>query len=142
MHCNIAGLSIIKECEGLSLKSYLCPANVLTIGYGHTGKDVVPNLTIGEEKAEDLLHCDLRASETAIEKAVTVPLTENQFSALCSLVFNIGVGNFKNSTLLKMLNAGNYAAAADEFLRWDKSNGKPLAGLTKRRRQEQALFNT
>lgn len=138
--CNEAGKDIIRQSEGLRLKAYLCPAGKLTIGYGHTGPDVKTGMTITEEDANTLLSQDLVAAEKAIGGAVSVTITDNQFSALVSFVFNLGAGNFCGSTLLKKLNANDVFGAADEFLRWNKVNGQVLAGLTRRREAERTLF--
>ncbi|SEH24669.1 lysozyme [Magnetospirillum fulvum] len=138
--CNEAGKDIIRQCEGLRLKAYLCPAGKLTIGYGHTGPDVKTGMTITEEDANTLLSRDLVAAEKAIAGVVSVTITDNQFSALVSFVFNLGAGNFYGSTLLKKLNANDIFGAADEFPRWNKVNGQVLAGLTRRREAERTLF--
>jgi len=138
--CNEAGKDIIRQSEGLRLTAYLCPAGKLTIGYGHTGPDVKTGMTITEDQANALLSQDLVTAEKAISGAVSVTITDNQFSALVSFVFNLGAGNFLGSTLLKKLNANDIFGAADEFPRWNKVNGKVLAGLTRRREAEKALF--
>lgn len=131
---------IIKQSEGLRLEAYLCPADVWTIGYGHTGKDVVEGMKITGGEAEKLLEGDLEKFEKDILKMVKVGLTQNQFDALVSFTYNVGGGALKTSTLLKKLNAGDYMGAADEFLKWTKAGGKELPGLVKRRRTERALF--
>ena len=133
------GLDLIKRFEGLYLRSYKCPADVWTIGYGHT-KNVNGNQIITSEQAEQLLRSDLRVFERVVSDAVTVPLNQNQFDALVSLAFNIGGSNFGSSTLLRMLNAANYAGAADQFLRWNRAGDRVLDGLTRRRQDERALF--
>lgn len=138
--CNEAGKDIIREFEGLRLKAYLCPAGKWTIGYGHTGSEVKAGMTISEDKANALLANDLTTAEAVITKEVTVPISDNQFSALVSFVFNLGAGNFSRSTLLKKLNASDIAGAAAEFPRWNKVGGKALDGLTRRRDAERALF--
>lgn len=140
MRCNEAGLTLIKRYEGLSLTAYRCPAGVLTVGYGSTGPHVKEGMTVTPGQADALLRKDVRAAEEAVTRMVSIPLTENQFSALVSLVFNIGAGNFRDSTLRARLNAKRYFDAADEFPRWNKAGGRPLAGLTKRREEERALF--
>lgn len=137
---NEAGLAILMAAEGLRLAAYYCPAGKLTVGYGHTGPDVSEGMTITEAEAQKLLEADLEWAGRTVEKEVTVPLNDNQFSALASLVYNIGPGAFAKSTLLRVLNEGNYLAAADEFLKWRKSGGKVLAGLEKRRAAERGLF--
>lgn len=134
------GLDVIKKYESLKLKAYLCPANILTIGYGHTGKDVTPNMSITESKADSLLESDVVFAENAVNKHVTVDITQNQFDALVCFVFNVGADAFKNSTLLKLLNQKLYKEASEQFIRWNKSSGKVLNGLTKRRKEESELF--
>ena len=108
---------IIKQSEGLRLEAYLCPAGVLTIGYGHTGSDVKEGSRVSREEAENLLTRDLERFEKDILKMVKVGLTQNQFDALVSFTYNVGSGALKTSTLLKKLNAGSYMEAADEFLK-------------------------
>lgn len=134
------GLDLIKSFEGLELKAYMpTPIDVPTIGYGHT-KTVKMGQTITEAQAEALLKQDLGWVEAVVNKRVTVPLTQNQYDALCSFVYNLGGTNFKRSTLLKKLNNKAYSDAADELLRWDKQGSKVLRGLTRRREAERALF--
>lgn len=139
MKTNDKGINLIKEFEGCRLKSYLCPAGVWTIGYGHT-QGVKPDMVITQLDAERFLRQDLKRFEDAISTLVKVSLTPNQFSALVSFVYNVGINAFKNSTLLRKLNQKDYKGAANELLRWDKVNGKPLLGLTKRRIAEKDLF--
>lgn len=141
MVTNNAGLGIIKRYEDLRLKAYRCPAGVWTIGYGHT-RTAKPGMVITEAQAEDLLRDDVRDAEKAVERLVKVPLTENQFSALVSFVFNVGPGGLGRSTLLAKLNGGGYAAAAQQFAVWINAGGKPLNGLLRRRKDERALFET
>lgn len=132
---------LIKSFEGLELEAYLCPADVWTIGYGHTG-NVHEGQTITKQEADELLDQDLEVFRRGVRKAVTVDLNENQFGALVSFAYNVGIGSLQSSTLLKLLNAGDYAGAADQFLRWNKSRGKVLTGLTRRREAERAVFLT
>lgn len=136
---NEAGRRLIKEAEGLRLSAYLCPAGVWTVGWGST-REVYEGMEITEEEAEARLDADLSVFESGVEKCVGVPLTDNQFSALVSFAFNLGLGNLKSSTLLRKLNGRDYQGAADEFTRWDNAGGKALPGLTKRRQAERALF--
>ena len=133
------GINLIKHFEGLELESYLCPANVWTVGYGHT-KTAKPGMKITTATAETLLVNDLTPFEEHVKKVVKVVITQNQFDALVSFVFNLGQGAFSRSTLLKLLNKGDYSGAADQFLRWNKAGGKVLAGLTRRREAERMLF--
>lgn len=142
MKINEAGLDLIKRFEGLRLSAYVCAGGKLTIGYGHTGRDVDEDMTISEEEANDLLESDVKWAEEAVRNKVISPLNENQFSALVSLVFNIGANNFHNSTLLKKLNAQEYDEAAEQFLRWNRAKGKVLEGLNRRRKAERDLFLT
>lgn len=133
------GINLIKKYEGCILIAYKCPSDCWTIGYGHT-KNVKSGMAITKAQAESYLKQDLVAFENAVNKYVKVPLTQNQFDALVSFSFNCGAGALKTSTLLKKLNKKDYDGAADEFLKWNKSNGKVLSGLTKRRKDERSLF--
>ena len=133
------GVTLIQHYEGLRLKAYFCPGNVWTIGYGHT-KGVQEGDRITEAEADRLLRIDLDEYEEAVNNLVDVDLNQNQFDALVSFTFNLGAGNLKRSTLLKKLNAGDYHGAAEEFPRWNKSNGRVLPGLVKRRSAERLLF--
>lgn len=139
---NNAGIDLIKGFEGCKLTAYRDSVNVLTIGYGHTGSDVTDGLTITQEQAEALLRQDLDRFESGVSDLVTVAVSDNAFAALVSFSYNLGLGNLKASTLLKKLNAGDTAGAADEFPRWNKAGGKVLAGLTRRREAERTLFLT
>lgn len=134
----------IRGHEGLRLVAYLDSVGVWTIGYGDTGPDVVKGLTITKVQAEERLRKRLREFEGYINRAVKVKLTQNQFDALVSLVYNIGPTNFNASTLLRKLNASDYVGAADQFLVWNKGrvDGKLVVinGLTNRRHEERELF--
>lgn len=132
---------LIKSFEGLELEAYLCPADIWTIGYGHTG-NVKEGDRITKAEAEALLDKDLQTFRNGVKRLVKVPLNENQFGALVSFAYNLGLGSLQSSTLLKMLNAGDYTGAADQFLRWNKSGGKVLTGLVRRREAERAVFLT
>ena len=134
------GTEILKYFEGCKLTAYQDSVGVWTIGYGHT-KGVYDGMTITQDQAEQMLLSELEEYEGYIENMVTVPLTQNQFDALVVWVYNLGPTNFRNSTLLKELNAGNYNAAGQEITRWNKAGGKVLAGLVKRREAEAELFN-
>jgi len=140
MNLGYKGTKILKFFEGCKLTAYQDSVGVWTIGYGHT-KGVLEGMTITQEGAEQLLQTELEEYEGYIEKYVTVPLTQNQFDALVCWVYNLGPTNFKNSTLLKELNSGNYTAAGKEITRWNKAGGKVLAGLVRRREAEAKLFN-
>ena len=135
------GIGLIKRFEGLRLKAYLCPAGKPTIGYGHT-KDVKLGDVITEEEAEQLLREDLIVVENEINRH-NLNLNQNQFDALVSFVYNVGIGNFRTSTLLKKIKANpNDKTIANEFKRWVYSNGKRLPGLVKRREEEAELYFT
>lgn len=144
MLTNQAGIELIKEFEGLRLRAYLCPAGVATIGYGTTiyptGRKVQLGDTCTEGQAEQFLRHDLRAFEREVERMVRVPINPNQFSALVSFAYNTGSSALQKSTLLRLLNAHNYAGAAEQFARWTYAGGKSLPGLVRRRAAERALF--
>ncbi len=134
------GIDLIKNFEGLRLKAYLCPAKVWTIGYGHTGADVKEGLLIGQAQAENLLRNDLQRFENSVNAYVKVKLNQNQFDALVSFAYNVGIEALSKSTLVKFLNQGLFNQAANQFDRWVNANGKPLSGLVARRAKEKALF--
>lgn len=132
-------MQLIRNFEGVKFSAYLCPAGVWTIGYGHTkGVKEGDACTLGQ--AQKWLQEDLQGSEADVEALVTVPLTQGQFDALVSFVFNLGASALASSTLLRKLNAGDYLGAADQFPRWNKAAGAVQKGLTRRRRAERALF--
>lgn len=139
MQISKAGLDLIKQFEGLYLKAYRCPAGVPTIGYGHTA-GVAMGQTITQQQADDYLRRDVRQFERAVARQVSVPLTQGQLDALVSFAFNLGEGALAQSTLLRLLNAGDYAGAAAQFERWNKAGGRVLPGLVRRRAAERALF--
>ncbi|MBS7541994.1 lysozyme [Ancylobacter oerskovii] len=141
---NDAGLALIKQWEGRRLTAYRDPVGVWTIGYGHTDAAGPPAVKRGqkitEAQAEAMLRADLAQYEAAVEEAVDVPLSDNQFAALVSFCFNVGSGNFRASTLLKQLNAGDRAAVPGELAKWNRAGGKVLAGLANRRAAEAGLW--
>jgi lysozyme len=138
------GVDLICGFEGLELKAYDDGVGVCTIGYGTTiyphGKAVQYGDTCTIEQAKNYMQYDLRRFEQAVNAAVNVPLNQNQFDALVSLSYNIGIGAFKNSTLLKLLNASDYHAASHQFDVWIKAGGKTVQGLVNRRAVEKTLF--
>lgn len=136
---NDAGLKIIQDFESLRLTAYLDTGGVPTIGWGHTAQ-VKLGQTITYEKAVEFLRQDVKDAEYEVNVAITSPLTDNQFSALVSFVFNIGGTQFARSTMRRLLNAGKYQEAAEQFARWNKDNGKVLNGLIRRRKAERDLF--
>ncbi len=164
---NDAGLNIIKSFEGIedgdpstvNLDPYIDPVGIWTIGWGHAiidnGKFVTIDYDpygvlaksfypdgITYEEAESLLEEDIEETCYYINRYVKIPLNNNQFSALVSFTFNVGINNLLKSTLLKKLNIGDYLGAADEFPKWRKSNGKIFNGLVRRRKTERDLFLT
>ena len=140
MKINDAGLVLLKQFEGCRLKAYKDVIGVWTIGFGHTGSDVHPGLVIDQPKADELLEEDLQTFEDGIENAVEIELTDNQFSALVDFTYNVGLGNFLKSHLLRYINASNFTAAAGQFIRWNKAGGVVRDDLTRRRLAEKALF--
>lgn len=139
MKTSDVGIELIKKYEGCVLKSYKCPSGVWTIGYGHTS-GVKSEMKITKAQALDYLKLDLSTFEKTVTNYVKVPLNQNQFDALVSFSFNCGAGALKTSTLLQKLNSSDYNGAANEFLKWNKSNGKVLNGLVRRRQEEKELF--
>ncbi len=144
MQTSDKGISLIKQFEGCKLTAYQDSVGVWTIGYGWTqpvdGKPIRAGMTIKQETAERLLKTGLVSYESDVSRLVKVGLTQGQFDALVSFTYNLGARSLSTSTLLRKLNAGDYAGASDEFLRWNKAGGKVLNGLTRRREAERALF--
>ncbi|MBT1889244.1 lysozyme [Enterobacter roggenkampii] len=144
MQTSEKGIALIKQFEGCKLTAYQDSVGVWTIGYGWTqpvdGKPIRAGMTINQETAERLLKTGLVSYESDVSRLVKVGLTQGQFDALVSFTYNLGARSLSTSTLLRKLNAGDYAGAADEFLRWNKAGGKVLNGLTRRREAERALF--
>lgn len=143
MRTSQKGIDLIKEFEGYSERVYLCPGGVYTIGYGHT-KGVQVGDTCTREKAEEYLKDDLRDTEEAVLDLVDVPLTQNQFDALVSLVYNIGSGNFYDSTIRKVINykVSNIDEYRRAWMMWVKAQGRVLKGLVRRREAEFKLFSS
>lgn len=143
---------IIRHFEGFREKAYLCPAGVLTIGYGHTGIDVLPGMVITKAKAADILVKDVSKFASLVNGALTIKVTQGQFDALVSFCFNTGPGksgvkdglitlkNGNPSTLLRKTNAGDILGASAEFLKWVNAGGVKLPGLVARRQAEQILY--
>lgn len=139
MRTSSDGLNAIKAFEGLYLKAYRCPAGVWTIGWGST-EGVYEGQTISRAQAESMLQQELARFETGVQKLVKVPLTQHQFDALVSFSYNVGLGALGRSTLLRKLNAGDYAAVPAQLARWNQGGGRVLAGLVKRRRIEGEMW--
>lgn len=141
-----SGVELIKRFEGLELEAYQDIAGVWTIGYGHTGPDVQPGMRISEREAEALLRRDLKPREDAVERLTSVPLNQNEFDALVSFVYNVGVEAYRRSTARRRLNGGDRIGAADALTWWNKATVggvlREVMGLTRRRAAERALFLT
>lgn len=145
MKTSAAGIDLIKQFEGFRARVYLCPAGMPTIGYGHvvsTMDRITPPVT--EAQADEILIADLARREDSVSRLVKVPLSQGQFDALVSFTYNLGEAAFSGSTMLRKINSGAFAAAADELLKWDKARVggvlKALPGLTARRKAERAMF--
>lgn len=137
------GRELIEAFEGRRHTAYPDPATggkPWTIGVGSTGPDVVPGLTWTDEQIEERFSADLQRFEIGLNKMLLVPVSQNQFDALISFVYNCGLHNLLNSTLLTLLNKGDFPKAAAEFNRWSFANGQQMPGLLRRRRAEMALF--
>jgi len=136
-------LAALRAMEVLRTTAYLpTPKDRPTIGYGHTGPDVQMGMTITPEKAEELFREDVERVTKSIEKLVKVPLNQGQMDALTSFTFNVGSGALAGSTLLRLLNAGDFAGAAQQFPRWDKQGHQTLPGLVLRRAREKKAFES
>ena len=139
MKISAEGLSLIKKFEGCELEAYKCSAGVWTIGYGHT-KGVEEGMTITKDQAEEMLLEELVEYEKAVEEAVHNQLDQCMFDALVSWTYNLGPTNLNSSTMLKVLNAGEYDEVPAQIKRWNKAGGKVLEGLIRRREAEALLF--
>ena len=140
MNYSESGLDLTEESEGCRLVAYQDSVGVWTIGYGHT-RGVVAGMTCTQAQAEAWLREDIASAIADINRLARVPLTQGEFDALVDFDFNLGGGALRGSTLLKLLNAGDHAAASLEFTKWDKAGGKVIAGLLRRRVSEQAEFD-
>ena len=139
MQISEEGLALIKKFEGCELKAYRCPANVLTIGYGHI-KDVKEGDQITKEEANYMLQEEMIEYEGYVNDMVDVELNQSQYDSLCAWVYNLGPTNFQSSTLLKVLNKGKYNEVPQQIKRWNKAGGEVLNGLIRRRLAEALLF--
>lgn len=132
-------LSLVEKFEGCELEAYQDSGGVWTIGYGHT-HNVFKGMKITLEEAEQFAADDLEVAEIFVNRIVTVQLTQGEFDALVDFAFNLGPVALQKSTLLELINKGEYLLAADQFERWDRCGGKVLAGLLRRRCAEAAIF--
>lgn len=140
-----AGKALIKKFETCVLKAYIDAVGILTIGWGHTGRDVVPGLIWSQSRADQVFEEDTTSRSKVLAIYLDkVPTSDQQFSAMLSLMYNIGNNALRNSTVLRLHKAGNYKGAAAAFLMWNKGtvDGKKvvLNGLTARRKEEKALY--
>lgn len=142
MRTNRRGIALIQNSEGCRLRAYLCSAGVPTLGWGSTGPDIRLGMTWTQEQADDRFARDLQRFERGVESLLTFEPTSNEFSALVSFAYNVGVNALAKSTLLRKFNAGDIQGSANEFLRWNRAGGMVLAGLTRRREAERDLFLT
>lgn len=140
MEISEQGLELIKSSEGCELTAYQDSVGVWTIGFGHTGSDVTPNTVWTQDQADKALQNDLETVYKCIANSVKVEMTQGQFDALCSFVFNLGCIALRNSTLLRMLNSGDDVGASEQFSRWSHAGGIEQPGLLARREKEAALF--
>lgn len=143
MKINEEGLALIKSFESCRLTAYPDPGTggePFTVGWGHTGPEVFKGMIIPRDQADAWLAEDVAKFERCVERALTVKVTDNQFSACVSLAYNIGCVAFQRSTLVRLMNQGDEDKAADEFLKWNKSGGQVMRGLTRRREAERSLF--
>jgi len=139
MQLSNTGTHLLKYFEGCKTVAYQDSVGVWTIGYGHT-KGVYKGMTITQDEADSMLLTELEEYESYVENMVTVELNQEQFDALVVWIYNLGPTNFKNSTLLRKLNSGDYSAVPTEIKRWNKAGGKVLKGLVKRREAEATMF--
>jgi len=141
MKPSLTCFDLIKRFEGCRLRAYLCAGGVWTIGWGHT-KGVKKGDVITQKQADDLLGSEVENFSSLVYPLIKAPVNQNQFDALVSFAYNVGVNALRNSTLLKKLNLKDYAGAAEEFPKWNKAGGKVLNGLISRRAAERNLFLT
>lgn len=139
MKINAKGKALIKRFEGCVLHVYADAVGLPTVGYGHMSRNLNLGDTITQEEADGLLEQDLARFEEGVTKLLTRPVTSNEFSALVSFAFNVGLGALAKSTLLKKVN-NRMVGAEQEFLKWTRAGGKVLAGLVRRRQAEMELF--
>jgi lysozyme len=135
-----AGLALTKSFEGCRLESYQDVGGVWTVGYGHTGPDLLAGMKISQADADALLRADLSVAVACVNRGVTEEISQPQFDALVDFCFNTGQGNFLRSSLLRYVNQGEFENAAAQFLLWVNAGGKRVEGLVRRRQAERAMF--
>jgi lysozyme len=137
-----AGVALTESFEACRLTAYQDVKGVWTIGVGHTGPEVKEGLVWTQEFADTMLIADVSTAVYCVNVSVTIPLSQGEFDAIVDFAFNCGCAAFKGSTMLKDINAGNLAGAADEFARWDHASGQVVAGLLRRRIAEEQEFKS
>jgi lysozyme len=137
-----SGLNRIKSFEDCSLTAYQDSGGVWTIGWGYTGPGISEGVCWTQSLADAMLIQDVSGAVAEVNRCVTVPLSQGEFDALVSFVYNVGDGQFESSSMLRLLNAGEYALAADQFDRWDHVHGFAMAGLLRRRMAEEQEFDS
>jgi lysozyme len=142
MNYSQSGLKLTEQFESCKLDAYQDIKGIWTVGYGHTGPDVYPGLSITLLQAEQFLLGDIQHAVNCINALVKVSLTQGEFDALCDFAFNAGCGALAGSTLLRLLNQGDYQGAAAQFDLWDHAGGQVVAGLLRRRQAETAEFSS
>lgn len=135
-----SGLALTEQFEACRLDAYPDLKGVWTIGFGHTGPDVHCGMVITQAQAEAYLKADIKAASDAVNHLVTIAIGQGEFDALVDFAYNVGIGALTGSTLLRDLNAGDFAGAADRFEEWDHAGGFVVAGLLRRREAEETLF--
>jgi len=135
------GLHLTEQFESCRLIAYQDVKGIWTLGWGHTGPEVVEGLVWTRQQADAALQADIQWAANVVNKLVTTQLTQDEFNAVVDFVFNAGSGNFASSTLLRLLNQGDYHGAAAQFDLWDHASGQVVAGLLRRRQAETDLFN-
>ena len=135
-----AGLALTKSFEGLRLEAYQDVGGVWTIGYGHTGPDLLAGMKISQADADAMLRADLSVAVACVSRGVTEEISQAQFDAMTDFCFNVGRGNFLQSSLLRKVNVGDFEGAAAQFLLWVNAGGKRVEGLVRRRQTERAMF--
>jgi len=136
------GLALTESFEACLLTSYQDIKGIWTVGYGHTGPEVVEGLTWTQNQADTQLVIDLQRAERMVDTCVTTTLTQGEYDALVDFAFNLGTNAEKGSTLLRLVNSGDMAGAAAQFDAWDHANGQVVAGLLRRRVAEEKEFNS
>lgn len=145
MHISQNGIDVMHFFESCKLAAYPDPGskdgNPWTIGWGHTGKDIVKGVVWTQEMADEMFIKDIHYFERGVLSIVKVPLAQGHFDALVCFAYNVGLDNFRRSTLLKKLNVADYTGASLEFSKWNKNDGKVMRGLVRRRAAEEGLYN-